>query len=125
MKTIKQGFVNYLTLFSSMGTLICCALPALLVSLGMGAVLAGVVGQVPALVWLSDNKSMVFSFAGLMLIANGILMWRNKDAPCPLDPDLRAACITGRKTSKYVYIASVLVFIIGGLFAYVLPALMN
>ncbi len=123
MKTIKQGFVNYLTLFSSMGTLICCALPALLVSLGMGAVLAGVVGQVPALVWLSDNKSMVFSFAGLMLIANGILMWKNKDAPCPIDPDLRAACITGRKTSKYIYFASVGVFLIGGFFAYVLPAL--
>ena len=36
-----------LSLFTSTGTLICCALPALLVSIGAGAVMAGLIEAVP------------------------------------------------------------------------------
>ena len=36
-----------LALFTSVTTLICCALPAMLVLLGMGAVWSGVLGAVP------------------------------------------------------------------------------
>lgn len=113
----------FLTLFSSAGTLVCCALPALLVSLGMGAVLAGVAGSVPGLVWMSENKSLVFIFAALMLSLNGALLWRNRNAPCPIDPELRDACTLGRKFSIRVYFASVLVFATGFFFAFVAPRL--
>jgi mercuric ion transport protein len=44
------------SLFASTGTLLCCALPALLVTLGLGAVVAGAVSSVPWLVPLSRNK---------------------------------------------------------------------
>ena len=37
----------FLSLFTSTGTLICCALPALLVSIGAGAVMAGLIEAVP------------------------------------------------------------------------------
>lgn len=114
-------FFTFLTLFSSTGTLICCALPALLVSLGMGAVLAGLAGNVPGLIWISENKLTVFVFAGIMLSLNGFLLWRNRNAPCPIDPELRDACISGRKFSSRVYILSVLVFLTGFFFAFIAP----
>ena len=112
---------NFLTLFTSLGTLVCCALPALLVSLGLGAVMAGLASHVPGLVWMSENKGAVFIAAGAMLAGNGLLLWVSRNAPCPIDPKLREACITGRKTSKAVYFASLGIFGIGFFFAFLAP----
>lgn len=120
---IRNGFINYFTLFGSMSTLICCALPALLVSLGLGAVLAGVASNVPALIWVSEYKIQVFSFSAAMLSLNGFILWKNKDAPCPIDPKLRDACITGRKTSGNIYFISLSIFLVGFFFAYIAPIL--
>lgn len=121
MIRLKEGFVNYITLFGSMSTLICCALPSLLVSLGLGAVMAGLASNVPGLIWISEHKSGVFMFAGFMLLMNGILLWHNRNAPCPIEPKLRDACIKGRKTSKIFYFVSLGVYSIGFFFAYVAP----
>lgn len=112
---------NYLTLFSSASTLVCCALPALLVSLGLGAVMAGLVGTVPGLIWVSENKMGVFLFAGTTLAFNGVWMWRNRNAPCPIDPALADACRQGRKISQRLYFLSLALFAIGGFFAYIAP----
>lgn len=122
---IKEAFLNYLMLFSSMGTLVCCALPALLVSLGLGAVMAGMASNIPGLVWLSTNKTGMFVFAGSMLALNGFILWRNRNALCPIDPKLREACIQSRYTSKSIYFFSLGVFVIGVFFAYVAPILVK
>jgi hypothetical protein len=62
-----QGqFAAVFSLFTSSGTLVCCALPALLVALGAGAALSSLVSAVPALVVLSEYKEAVFIFAGVM-----------------------------------------------------------
>lgn len=119
MTKFKNAFINYLTLFGSMGTLICCALPSLLVSLGMGAVMAGLASNVPGLVWVSEHKTGVFIFAALMLTLNGFLLWQNRNAPCPVDPALREACISGRRFSARIYFVSLGVFLVGFFFAYV------
>lgn len=123
MVRLKDTLINYFTLFGSMSTLICCALPALLVSLGLGAVLAGVASNVPALIWVSEHKIQVFIFSGAMLLFNGLLLWHNKDAPCPIDPKLRDACISGRKTSRNIYFVSLFIFAVGFFFAYAAPIL--
>lgn len=123
MVRVKDSLINYFTLFGSMGTLVCCALPALLVSLGLGAVMAGLATNVPGLMWMSENKTGVFAFAAIMLAINGYLLWRGRNAPCPIDPKLRDACITGRKTSRRLYIFSLAVFATGFFFAYVAPRL--
>lgn len=123
MVKLKESILNYLTLFTSMGTLICCALPALLVSLGLGAVLAGLASQWPSLIWISEHKLQVFMLAGTMLSLNGLIMWFNRNAPCPIDPKLRDACIRGRSFSKNIYIFSLVVFITGFFFAYIAPKL--
>ncbi len=116
---------NFLTLFTSMSTLICCALPALLVSLGLGAVMAGLASNVPGLIWMSENKTTVFLVAGVMLVANGIWLWRSRNAPCPIEPKLRDVCISGRRINKIVYFVSISVFVIGAFFAYFAPKLLS
>ncbi|MDP3171919.1 MAG: hypothetical protein Q8M91_16430 [Polaromonas sp.] len=112
---------SWVALFASSGTLICCALPALLVALGAGAALSTLVSVVPGLVWLSEYKEAVFASAGLMLAFSGALQWRNRFAPCPLDPALRQACLRTRKTSTRVYGVSVVIYLLGGWFAFIQP----
>ena len=123
MNRFKDSVINYFTLFGSMSTLICCAIPALLVSLGLGAVLAGIASNIPALIWVSEHKIQVFIFSATMLALNGFILWKNKDAPCPIDPKLRDACIRGRKNSRNIYFISLIVFAIGFFFAYIAPIL--
>jgi len=83
----KQNLlVPGLSLLTSLGTLVCCALPALFVTLGAGAALAGLVSSFPQLVWLSAHKVAVFSIAGVMLVLAGAVQWKNRHAPCPADP---------------------------------------
>ncbi len=68
----SQSIVPALGLFASMGTLLCCALPALLVTLGMGAALAGFVGAFPWISVISTYKIWVFIGAGILLAASAI-----------------------------------------------------
>lgn len=117
----SKKILSFFSLFTSMSTLLCCALPALLVSLGLGAVMAGLSANVPGLIWVSEHKLFVFVFSGILLLANGVLLWMNRNAPCPIDPALREACISGRKLSRNIYFVSLGVFLIGFFFAYVAP----
>ncbi len=116
---------KFLVLFTSMSTLICCALPTLLVSLGLGAVMAGLASQFPGLIWISENKTLVFTVAGVLLIGNGVAMWMGRNAPCPIDPELRKACIRGKKVSRWIYFVSVAIFSVGAFFAYVAPSIFS
>ena len=117
-------WVAFLSLFTSTGTLICCALPAMLVALGAGAALSTLISAVPGLVWISEYKEAVFVFAGIMLTVSGWLQWRGRFAPCPVDAAQRNACLRTRRSSAMVYGASVLVFMVGGFFAFILPLLL-
>jgi hypothetical protein len=114
---------SFAALFTSTGTLVCCTLPALLVALGAGSALAGLVSVFPQIVWLSEHKTLVFGAAAVMLALAGVLQWRGRNAPCPIDPALRAACLKTRRTSARVYLAAVALFAIGGWFAIVQPLL--
>ena len=109
------------SLFASSSTLVCCAIPALLVALGAGAALSSLVSIFPQVVWLSEHKTELFGFAGVMMIGSGALQWRNRSTPCPIDPALREACLKTRKTASTVYAASVVLYLIGGWFAFVQP----
>jgi hypothetical protein len=120
-QTRSSLLTSVISLFASSSTLICCALPALLVALGAGAALSGLVGAFPQIVWLSEHKIGLFIFAGLMLAASGGLQWFNRNAPCPIDPALRDACLRTRKLSLRVYWVSVAIYCVGGFFAFVLP----
>ncbi len=118
------GF-HSLTLFSSFGTLFCCALPALFVALGAGAALAGVVTNFPQLIWISEHKIGLFIFAGMMLTTSGILRYRSRNAPCPVDPLKAMACSKLRKTSGVIYGVSLAIYATGLFFAFIAPTLMR
>jgi hypothetical protein len=116
--------VTWFSIFTSTSTLVCCAIPALLVALGAGATLAAFVGAVPQIVWLSEHKTAVFAIAGLMLAVAGYFQWRARFLPCPLDPALARACTRQRKVSQWIYFVSVAIFLLGGFVAFVLPAIL-
>ena len=109
------------SLFASSSTLVCCAIPALLVALGAGAALSSLVSIFPQVVWLSEHKEALFGVAGLMMIGSGVLQWRNRSTPCPIDPALRDACLKTRKTASALYAISVVLYLIGGWFAFIQP----
>jgi len=115
--------MNVLSLFTSFSTLICCALPALLVAVGAGAALAGLVSNVPQLVWISEHKSLVFGIAGIMLLLAGSMQWRARNAPCPADPQLAETCRRTRRNSLRIYLLSLAIFAVGAWFAFVAPLL--
>lgn len=122
INSLKQTkAASVLSLFTSSGTLICCTLPALLVGIGAGAAMSSLVSNVPQLVWFSEHKTGVFIVAAVMLLISGIMQWRAKSLPCPIDPVLAATCTATRKTSLRVYVISVLIFLVGGFFAFVAP----
>lgn len=113
----------FLSLFTSTGTLICCALPALLVSLGAGAVMAGLIEAVPQIVWFGRNKELVFGIAGALLIAAGLWQWHARNLPCPADKAQAAACARARKVSWIVWGLSVVLFVVGAFFAFFAAAI--
>jgi len=115
---LKNITLPLISLFSSFGTLICCALPALLVSLGAGAVLAGLITNFPQLIFLSKYKIYVFSVAGLLITISGYMLWVNRNAPCPIDPMAAKLCNRLRKLSIYIYFFSLIIFITGLFFAF-------
>ena len=114
---------SMLSLFASSGTLICCALPALLVSIGAGAALSSFVSVFPGIVRISEYKEIVFGFAGLMLCVGGLAQWRARHAPCPIDITLRRACLKTRRISLWLYLSSLALFFFGGWFAFIQPFL--
>lgn len=116
--------VAALSLLASGSTLLCCALPALLVAVGAGAVLAGLVSAAPWLVWLSAHKALTFGVAAALLIAAGGLLWQARRLPCPADARLAAACARLRRLSWAVYGLSLALYLVGLLFAFLLPRLM-
>jgi len=108
-------------LLASSATLVCCVVPAVLVSIGAGAALAGLVTAVPQLIWLSVHKPLVFGVAGVLLVMSGAALWAGRRAPCPADPDLARACLRLRRISAAIYAIASLSFSVGFTFAFVLP----
>lgn len=72
----KQAvLLNYFSLFSSFSTLICCALPSVLVLLGMGTAVASLLSAAPWLVSLSRHKVWTFSIAGTLIAASFVMTY--------------------------------------------------
>lgn len=114
----RQSILPSLSLFTSVGTLLCCALPALLVTLGMGAALAGFIGHVPWVTTVSDYKEPIFMVAAILLSAAAWLQWRARHDPCPIDPLQAKACSRLRRISWGVIMTSVIIYVVGFFFAF-------
>ena len=71
----RAALLNYLSLFTSFSTLICCALPSVLVLLGMGATVASLLSAAPWLVSLSRHKIWTFSIAGVLIAISFVMTY--------------------------------------------------
>lgn len=115
----KDLLVQTLSLFTSASTLICCAIPALLVSIGAGAALAGLMSSFPELAIISKHKEILFIVAGAFLLFAGFMRYRARNAPCPADPEQAKACTRLRKISAWIYYISVIIYATGFFFAFI------
>tara|TARA_Y200000002_G_C22386543_1_gene539591 strand:- start:266 stop:637 length:372 start_codon:yes stop_codon:yes gene_type:complete len=119
MKTIIKNISLFLSLFTSSSTLICCALPALFVGLGAGAVFAGLTSSIPQLIWISENKTGVFVLAGILIGISGYFEYLNKESSCDLSK--QEICVKTRTWSKKIWLISLVFYFIGLFFAFLLP----
>lgn len=108
-------------LAGSVGTLICCALPSLLVLLGLGTTVAAVVSAAPWLVVLSRHKEGVFLAAGILIVASRFYTSRvvprvtPEGAGCP--PRLS-------RVTRAIWWTSVVLYLAGAFVAFALAPLL-
>lgn len=118
-----QRFFSWFGLFSSFGTLLCCAIPSTLVLLGFGATLASFLGNFPQLIWLSENKGYVFGFSFVMLGISYAGQKYSQSQVCPIDK--KEDCEKTKDWSKPLFWASLGINIIGSFYAFILPKLLG
>lgn len=114
---LQDGSITWLSLFASTGTLICCALPIILVTLGLGATVAAMTSAFPFLITLSQYKIWVFAFSGAMLGVTAWLLYR-PGRSCPSDPILGAQCERINIWNQRIYWTSTSIWVIGFFAAY-------
>ena len=125
----RSPLLGYLSLFTSVGTLLCCALPSLLVVFGMGASVASLLSTMPWLVTLSRHKQWTFTISGVLIALSFVNMYwlaprlRMNAAACP--PDDPSACETASRFSKVVLWLSALLYAIGFFVAYLLGPILT
>ena len=109
--------LSWLALFASAGTLICCALPIVLVSLGFGAAVAALTSNFPLLVSLSKHKEWIFLLSGAVLVLAAWLNARLR-GDCPNDSALRALCVRTQRRRGRLFWASAIIWTVGFFAAY-------
>jgi len=127
-RATRTGLLSYLSLFTSFGTLLCCALPSLLVLLGLGATVASVLSSVPWLVTLSRHKNLVFAISGALIGMNFFYVYavaprlQARGGACPVDAP--ESCEGASRMSRTVLWSSAILYGVGFLSAYVLGPLL-
>jgi mercuric ion transport protein len=124
----RAALLNYLALFSSFSTLLCCALPSVLVLLGMGTAVASLLSAAPWLVSLSRHKIWTFSIAGTLIAASFVMTYL-------IAPRLRAGqqcaaddpttCGEVSKLSRILLWGSALIWTAGFFVAYLLGPILE
>ena len=120
--------LNYFSLFSSFSTLVCCALPSVLVIFGMGTTVASLLSVTPWLVGLSRHKIWIFSLAGGLIAASFAMtyiiaprLWIGE--ACATDDP--STCGEVSKISRFVLWSSALVWSCGFFVAYLLGPILE
>lgn len=127
-KTKRAAMLNYFSLFSSFSTLICCALPSVLVLLGMGTAVASILSAAPWLVSLSRHKIWTFSIAGLLIACSFVVTYAiapriMQDETC--DADDPSTCAEVSKASRVLLWISAAIYAGGFFVAYILGPLLE
>lgn len=119
METGKNSLVfSTVALLASSGTLVCCALPIILVSLGLGSVLVALNVELPFLNSLANHKIWVFLFSCGLLLISAWQLYSTRNL-CPADPKLAASCQRIKKWSTRLFIVAAILWVIGFIAAYI------
>lgn len=121
---------DYLSLFTSLGTLLCCALLSLLVLLGLGATVASFLSAVPWLVTLAGHKIWVFTISGALIASDFFyISWLSprlnvQGQTCSIE-DRPTACKTGTRISRVALWVAAGIYSVGFFTAYVLGPILT
>ena len=124
----RAALLNYFSLFSSFSTLICCALPSVLVLLGLGTTVASLLSAAPWLVSLSRHKIWTFSIAGTLIAASFVMTYviaprLQQGEVCAADDS--TTCGEVSKLSRVVLWGSALIWSGGFFVAYLLGPILE
>ncbi len=124
----RAALLNYFSLFSSFSTLICCALPSVLVLLGMGTAVASLLSAAPWLVSLSRHKIWTFSIAGTLIACSFVMTYvvaprLREGETC--DADDPTTCGEVSKLSRVLLWGSAIIYSGGFFVAYLLGPVLN
>lgn len=115
----NKPWLGWLTLFATSGTLLCCALPVVMVSLGLGATFASLTYNIPGLVFLAENKLWTLTLSALLLLCLAWVIWRPNQV-CPAEPELAAVCRKAKRLNQWILGCSVGIWCVGFFFGYLL-----
>lgn len=123
---MKKKVLSFLSLFTSFSTLICCALPALFVTIGLGATVASLISSFPWLITLSSHKEWLFLGAGALIALSFFLAYRpRKQLACDVETKGGEGCETAGRFNKAVLWTSAGLYFVGLFMAYLaLPLFM-
>ena len=127
-KARRAVLLNYFSLFSSFSTLICCALPSVLVLLGMGTTVASLLSAAPWLVNLSRHKIWTFSIAGVLIAISFVMTYLvaphlRQGEVC--DADDPTTCGEVSKLSRVILWGSAIIWSCGFFVAYLLGPILE
>ena len=117
-KDNKSLFAQIVVLFASTSTLICCALPALLVAIGATGALVSLFSNIPFLITISENKEIVFIISGLLIITAFWTQRKDEIDSCELDDTLMMSCNNLKKINKIMLYSSLFIYLVGLFFAF-------
>ena len=115
----KHFITPSLSLLTSLSTFTCCALPVLLVTLGMGASLTGLLSIFPWMIIISKFKIYIFIIAGILLLVSYLFFFKERNAACPADPIQAKICLRLKTLNSVVIIISSILYFIGFFFAFI------
>ena len=118
----RSAVLSYFSLFTSLSTLLCCALPSLLVLFGLGASVASTLSFLPWLVTLSRHKQWTFAISGGLIALSFLNTYyiapRFQAQEC--SPDDPSACEDASKVSRILLWVSAGIYLVGFFVAYAL-----
>lgn len=121
---LREKIVSFLALFGSTATLLCCALPALLILVAGGAAVGALLSAFPWIVPLSRHKEWAFLAAGTLLAFNAVLILRPKGKVACAVTGGKGCEVAGSFTKGMFWLA-VLLYGIGTFVAYPLVSILR
>jgi hypothetical protein len=125
--TSRSAVLSYFSLFTSLSTLLCCALPSLLVLFGLGASVASMLAFFPWLTALSRHKVLTFSISGVLIASSFLhtyyVLPRLRRTEClPNSPN---TCEEASRLSRILLWVSAVIYAVGFLVAFVVGPILS